>query len=65
MKPQLSVPEDARSAAACRIAAAIERTIRDLTDACPWPQRAVCALDLGDAASLTNDALLILAGGGC
>lgn len=65
MQPRISVSDDARSQAACRIAAAIERTIRDLTDACPWPQRATCELDVNDAARLTDDALLILAGGGC
>lgn len=64
MKEKLRVPTERRSEAITRIAAAIERAMRDLTDACPWPQRGACPLDLIDAGMLTGHALLKLKEGG-
>jgi hypothetical protein len=63
--PKISVPDKARDEAVCRIARAIERTMRDLTDACPWPQRGACPLDPLDARRLTSMALWKIVQGGC
>lgn len=62
----ISVPATARAEAICRISAAIERTMRDLTDVCPWPQRGSCPIDEVDAATLAGAAVMqLLKGGAC
>jgi hypothetical protein len=60
MRQSLTVPDGAREEAVCRIARAIERAMRDLTDACPWPQRGSCPLDVIDVVGLTESAVALL-----